>query len=99
MSFIRFHSRGSEVYVYPDVDGYHRCCGCWIDGDFCTPSASVMVGHLRGHQARGYIVPEIAIRRLLKYGDVVVPTRRQQDQHTVDTAGPTRRVERPCRGR
>ena len=30
MSYVRFGVDGSQVYVYPDVAGYVRCCGCGL---------------------------------------------------------------------
>lgn len=30
MSFVRFGSDGSEVYIYDDVRGFKICCGCGL---------------------------------------------------------------------
>lgn len=30
MSFVRFGSDGSQVYIYDDVRGYKICCGCTL---------------------------------------------------------------------
>lgn len=61
MSYVRW-SKDSSVYVYQDVGGYLRCCGCSMEpspfGSFNAKSTAEIVAHLREHQAKGDRVPE-----------------------------------------
>lgn len=34
MSYAKFGSGGSDVYVFGNVDGHLVCCACWFAADF-----------------------------------------------------------------
>jgi hypothetical protein len=68
MSYCRFTE--ADVYVYMDVAGALRCCGCSLQGDAPDPrsrlarydgeffrSTQAMIDHLAAHAARGDRVP------------------------------------------
>lgn len=61
MSYVRFGEKGSDVYVYLDVDGTIHCCGCFLlpEDEHCprTATAAGMADHLRRHLAAGHVVP------------------------------------------
>jgi hypothetical protein len=58
MSWVRFGTEGSAVYVYDHVDGYIECCQCLFGGDFKAKDEIEMIAHLRKHQAAGHHVPD-----------------------------------------
>ncbi len=60
MAYARF-SAESDVYVYDDVDGFIRCCGCALDDDFQCDTWPEMEAHLRRHEA-GHAVPARLMR-------------------------------------
>lgn len=64
MSYCRFGWDDSDVYVYWDVCGAIRCCGCPRDGDFATELRSAMIEHLEEHRRLGDNVPEVAFARI-----------------------------------
>ena len=74
MSYARFGWEGSDVYVYEDYAGYYTCCWCVLDVDPKTPSAAIMVEHLREHIVYGHTVPAQTIDAILADGDVEVGT-------------------------
>lgn len=64
MSYARW-SKESDVYVYADVAGHLRCCGCNLG--FLTTRE--MIDHLGAHRAAGQMVPESCIIGLLADAD------------------------------
>jgi len=59
VSYARFGSNGSDVYVYLDVSGYFSCCACGIgseDGGYFLTTDS-LIAHLREHEELGDTVP------------------------------------------
>jgi len=66
-------THGSDVYLYPHVDGFVQCCGCLL-----SPSAEEggfrgnvnfdfkrgALAHLWQHRLAGHIVPQYAFDRL-----------------------------------
>lgn len=75
MSYARFGSQGSDVYVYAGSRGF-VCCWCWLNKPPKTNPESVfgadtlcdteqeMIDHLRKHREAGHTVPNRAIERL-----------------------------------
>jgi hypothetical protein len=57
VSYVRIGQDGSQVYIYPDVDGYVSCCFCPLDADPRTRDAEVMLAHVAAHRAAGHHVP------------------------------------------
>ena len=66
MSYCRFGSGGSDVYVYRDSGGKVHCCMCSLDDDCClvVDGPREMIAHLREHQKAGHCVPAAALQRL-----------------------------------
>lgn len=75
MSFVRFGSDGSQVYIYDDVRGYKICCFCaftpWDDEaertaapDFHTNDLDAMLTHIAEHRTAGHVVPDWVDQRL-----------------------------------
>lgn len=70
MSFVRFGSDGSQVYIYHDVAGYRVCCFCGLAKvtydaaddahweDFKTNDLGAMLAHIADHRAAGHVVPD-----------------------------------------
>lgn len=64
MSYVRFGSDGSDVYVYLSDRGL-ECCGCrLVERGFTAASTEEMVTHLAEHTAAGdgvpdYVVPDL----------------------------------------
>lgn len=59
MSYARFASEGSDVYVYLDVGGYLCCCACGLGASSQKiQTTEEMIAHLRKHQEAGDTVPE-----------------------------------------
>lgn len=70
MSFVRFGSDGSQVYIYDDVRGFKICCFCGLAevtedaaggqhwGDFRTNDLDAMLAHVAEHRAAGHMVPD-----------------------------------------
>lgn len=56
MSYVRFRY-DSDVYIYDDVDGATRCCGCLLGEDPRTTDLTVMLAHVQAHRAAGHKVP------------------------------------------
>ena len=57
MSYSRFGTDDSSVYVYADCDGYVACCGCILDKRWDYHSADEVVAHMEEHVAAGHVVP------------------------------------------
>lgn len=57
MSYARFGWDDSDVYVYLDVGGYLRCCGCPLEDDARFLTTAGMLAHLDQHEAAGHVVP------------------------------------------
>jgi hypothetical protein len=64
MSYCRWSSEGSDVYVYVALDRSQLPIGCEMlvcmhpdDSEFRTHSYNAMMDHLRGHEAIGVRVP------------------------------------------
>lgn len=68
MSYARFGSQGSDVYVYAGTDAYH-CCGCALEGREKFPTTRELVEHLRDHQTTGHVVPEDTFAHLKAEGE------------------------------
>ncbi len=66
MSYCRFGSDDSDVYMFPHVEGYILCAGCDIGESqvFDTPKQALL--HLVKHLERGDKVPTRALKRLLE---------------------------------
>lgn len=64
MSYARFGSEGSDVYVYLDCDGYLTCCGCWLREPVRAKTTADMLTHLGKHLAAGHVVPRSTIAAL-----------------------------------
>lgn len=70
MSYIRFGSDGSDVYVYLDVGGYLRCQHTRLrpsklgGEDGIATTTAEMVTHLKAHLAAGDCVPDGVIEDL-----------------------------------
>ena len=65
MSYIRWGSEGSDVYVFDG--GLLTCCRCELreSGDnFTTDSHRMMLAHLGEHRTAGHVVPAAAFERL-----------------------------------
>jgi hypothetical protein len=67
MSYIRFGTDGSDVYVYHATDGVLVCSGC----PFRVPvgwfaKRSEMINHLLEHQHAGHCVPAWVIENLFE---------------------------------
>lgn len=58
MSYARFGSQDSDVYVFLCVSGHLECCGCSLSDTWAYRSTDAMIAHLREHQRRGDVVPE-----------------------------------------
>ncbi|MBN8867499.1 MAG: hypothetical protein J0H98_08090 [Solirubrobacterales bacterium] len=69
MSYARFEDPGSSVYVYLDIGGYLKCCGCPILGDFRAFSTAAMIEHLDRHRDIGDTVPADCYSRLREDAD------------------------------
>ena len=65
MSYARFGSSGSDVYVYLDVGGYLCCCACHLSENWQHNSTDEMIAHLEEHRAAGHCVPQDCIDDLL----------------------------------
>lgn len=65
MSYVRFGSEGSDVYVYLDVSGYLCCCACHLGDHWEHRSTDAMIAHLQEHRDAGHCVPQFCIDRLL----------------------------------
>lgn len=65
MSYCRFGWDGSDVYVYPDIDGRLECCGCILGNQWSYPTAEAMIEHLDRHIAAGHTVPPYVIPEIL----------------------------------
>lgn len=74
MSYARF-GPDSDVYVFPTGDGegttWITCQHCSLmhaaaelDDDYIAPDATLMLIHLKAHQAAGHKVPQAALDRL-----------------------------------
>lgn len=62
MSYARFSTPNSELYVYMHYLGHLDCCGCWLGDDcFEAHSTQEMVDHLGAHVAAGHGVPDSVI--------------------------------------
>lgn len=62
MSYVRWGSDGSDVYVY--LGGQLVCCGCALearDGSASFATTDAMIEHLRAHVAAGHCVPDHVI--------------------------------------
>jgi hypothetical protein len=70
VSFVRFGSDGSQVYIYDDVDRGPTCCFCGLAKvtydedenphweDFSSRTLDAMLHHVADHRAAGQVVPE-----------------------------------------
>jgi hypothetical protein len=64
VSYVRFGSDGSDVYVYLSDRGL-ECCGCSLsERSVVTRDTGEMVAHLAAHAAAGHTVPEYAVPEL-----------------------------------
>lgn len=61
MSYVRWGTDNSDVYLYESADGC-VCCGCSIDlADpigYTTRNLDDMLAHLRLHRKVGHVVPD-----------------------------------------
>lgn len=65
MSYARFGCEGSDVYLFPTMDGQYQCCGCLMQAhSFITPSIEHFLAHLDEHRKAGHHIPESAMRRI-----------------------------------
>jgi hypothetical protein len=63
MSYARFSY--ADVYVYLDVNGYLRCCGCSLDKErWDYETTADLLAHLDAHKAAGHDVPDETIELL-----------------------------------
>lgn len=64
MSFVRFGTDGSQVYIYDDVYQGLRCCGCALHPDpwgsfaFGDDGHAELLAHLAEHRSAGHVVPD-----------------------------------------
>lgn len=59
MSYVRWGSEGSSVYVFLNVGGWLDCCGCRMrEGHVQCFTTEDMLAHLREHRDRGDCVPQ-----------------------------------------
>ena len=83
MSYVRFGTDGSNVYVY---GGEHSivCSCCGLDGPSDHFSYTSIIKHLRKHQEYGHCVPDFVFKKLERdkklYGDKY-PLKRWQDEY------------------
>jgi hypothetical protein len=70
VSFVRFGTDGSQVYIYDDIAVGPTCCFCalakrshdeggnlhWVD--FATRDLDAMLAHIAEHRAAGHTVPD-----------------------------------------
>lgn len=66
MSYVRFSSDGSEVYVYSGSTGI-VCCGCRLltnGDDVVAKKPEEMIHHLIQHRIAKQFVPEYAVMQL-----------------------------------
>jgi hypothetical protein len=66
MSYVRFGNKGSDVYIYQDVDFGLRCQLCRLQSgvSFETRSRLEMLTHMKAHRDAGHCVPDFAIKIL-----------------------------------
>lgn len=62
MAYTRFSF--ADVYVYMDVTGVLRCCGCSLSDEWDYDSTEAMITHLEEHRAAGHGFPEETIAEL-----------------------------------
>lgn len=82
MSYVRFGSDGSSVYVYTDINGYLACCGCRLGDKWDFHSTDEILAHLREHQAAGHDVPDSVLEDLERDRD-------ENDKFIAETAAIT----------
>ena len=69
MSYCRYGTDGSDLYIYEDTNNRKLCCcGCCftVAGDFYSGSPAVMLRHVRRHLRQGEHVPQHAIDQLAR---------------------------------
>lgn len=60
MSWTRFSTPGSDVYIFENVGGFIHCCACWLDGDARFTEPAPLRAHMEAHKAAGHGVPKCA---------------------------------------
>jgi hypothetical protein len=63
MSYVRWGSDGSNVYMIADCSGGWWCVGCDMEGKR-SATRTGMLKHLQAHRDAGDIVPEYVFDRL-----------------------------------
>lgn len=73
MSYVRFGSDGSDVYVFDHVAGHIECCYCSLlprdngeRGFFECNTSEEMIAHLNEHIQAGHCVPDWVIEFVTK---------------------------------
>lgn len=76
MAYSRFFD--SDIYIYPHVDGYIECCGCWLNERLeDTPfglsekitNDEQLEEHLDQHLLAGHNIPEDLLQDILEDPD------------------------------
>lgn len=74
MSYARFGSDDSDVYVFLNVGGFLDCCACKLVsvssyGTYSTHRTGDMIFHLGEHRSAGHVVPQYTIDSLNREWD------------------------------
>ena len=73
MAYTRFSD--SDLYIYPHIDGYIECCGCWLNDDHDGYSLFLnnvkiyndmdLARHIKAHANLGHDMPEGLLQEIL----------------------------------
>lgn len=76
MAYSRFFD--SDIYIYPHVDGYIECCGCWLNERLedtlfglneKITNDEQLEEHLDQHLLAGHNIPENLLQDILEDPD------------------------------
>lgn len=76
MAYSRFFD--SDIYIYPHVDGYIECCGCWLNERLedtlfglneKITNDEQLEDHLDQHLLAGHNIPENLLQDILEDPD------------------------------
>lgn len=76
MAYSRFFD--SDIYIYPHVDGYIECCGCWLNERLedtlfglseKITNDEQLEEHLDQHLLAGHNIPEDLLQDILEDPD------------------------------
>lgn len=70
MSYARFGSNDSNVYVFASTGGGIDCCGCWLIEELADTykanTSGEMITHLNEHRGKGHIVPDYTYAEIVE---------------------------------